>query len=86
MCVVRLPRLTRTASYWPRSIRNGTIVDWRGGDPYEADLAVADGRIAAIGGSIPKGAEEIDARGKLVTPGVVDAHALRRPGDLERAL
>ena len=55
-------------------IRNGTIVDGRGGDPYEADLAVADGRIAAIGGSIPKGAEEIDARGKLVTPGFVDVH------------
>ena len=45
-----------------------------GGDPYEADLAVADGRIAAIGGNIPKGAEEIDARGKLVTPGFVDVH------------
>ena len=55
-------------------IRNGTIVDGSGGEPYEADLAVADGRIAAIGGSIPKGAEEIDARGKLVTPGFVDVH------------
>jgi N-acyl-D-aspartate/D-glutamate deacylase len=55
-------------------IRNGTIVDGSGGDPYEADLAVADGRIAAIGGGIPKGAEEIDARGKLVTPGFVDVH------------
>ena len=55
-------------------IRNGTIVDGSGGDPYEADLAVIDGKIAAIGGSIPKGVEEIDARGKLVTPGFVDVH------------
>jgi N-acyl-D-aspartate/D-glutamate deacylase len=55
-------------------IRNGTIVDGSGGDPYEADLAIADGRIAAIGKTIPKGAEEIDARGKLVTPGFVDVH------------
>ncbi|MBN9088014.1 MAG: amidohydrolase family protein [Reyranella sp.] len=55
-------------------IRNGTIVDGSGGDPYEADLAIADGKIAAIGGAIPKGAEEIDARGKLVTPGFVDVH------------
>ncbi len=55
-------------------IRNGTIVDGSGGDPYEADLAVVDGKIAAIGGSIAKGAEEIDARGKLVTPGFVDVH------------
>jgi N-acyl-D-aspartate/D-glutamate deacylase len=55
-------------------IRNGTIVDGSGGDPYEADLAVIDGKIAAIGGSVPKGIEEIDARGKLVTPGFVDLH------------
>jgi N-acyl-D-aspartate/D-glutamate deacylase len=55
-------------------IRNGTIVDGSGGDPYEADLAVVDGKIAAIGGDIPKGTEEIDARGKLVTPGFIDVH------------
>ena len=55
-------------------IRNGTIVDGSGGDPYEADLLAINGRIAAIGDSIPKGTEEIDARGKLVTPGFVDVH------------
>jgi N-acyl-D-aspartate/D-glutamate deacylase len=55
-------------------IRNGTIVDGSGSDPYEADLAVIDGKISAIGGDIAKGAEEIDARGKLVTPGFVDVH------------
>jgi N-acyl-D-aspartate/D-glutamate deacylase len=55
-------------------IRNGTIVDGSGGDPYEADLAVVDGKIAVISGGIPKGVEEIDARGKLVTPGFVDVH------------
>jgi N-acyl-D-aspartate/D-glutamate deacylase len=55
-------------------IRNGTIVDGSGGDPYEADLAIVDGRIAAIGGDIARGREEIDASGKLVTPGFVDVH------------
>jgi N-acyl-D-aspartate/D-glutamate deacylase len=55
-------------------IRNGTIVDGSGGDPYEADLAMVDGKIAAIGGNIPKGTEEIDARGRLVTPGFIDVH------------
>src|SRR6201999_4344556 len=53
-------------------IRNGTIVDGSGGDPYEADLAMTDGKISAIGGGMPKGAEEIVARGRLVTPGFVD--------------
>jgi N-acyl-D-aspartate/D-glutamate deacylase len=55
-------------------IRNGTIVDGSGAEPYEADLAIVDGRITAIGGSIAKGAEEIDARGRLVTPGFIDVH------------
>jgi len=55
-------------------IRNGTIVDGSGGDPYEADIALIDGKIAAIGGRLPKGTEEIDARGKLVTPGFIDVH------------
>ncbi len=55
-------------------IRNGTIVDGSGGEPYVADLAVADGRIAAIGPALPRGDTEIDATGKLVTPGFVDVH------------
>ena len=55
-------------------IRGGTVVDGTGGDPYEADVAILDGQIQAIGGTIPKGAEEIDARGKLVVPGFVDVH------------
>jgi N-acyl-D-aspartate/D-glutamate deacylase len=55
-------------------IRNGTIVDGSGGEPYEADLAISDGKVSAIGGAIPKGADEIDAKGKLVTPGFVDVH------------
>ena len=55
-------------------IRNGTIVDGYGGEPYVADLAVAGGRIAAIGTALPRGDAEIDAAGKLVTPGFVDVH------------
>jgi N-acyl-D-aspartate/D-glutamate deacylase len=61
-----------TAPTWV--IRNGTIMDGSGGDPFEADIAVTDGRISAIGSNIPKGAAEIDARYKLVTPGFVDVH------------
>ncbi len=55
-------------------IRGGTIIDGNGGDPYEADIAMAEGRIGAIGRNLPAGVEEIDARGKLVTPGFVDVH------------
>ena len=55
-------------------IRNGMIYDGSGGTPYAADIAIADGKISAIGGSIPAGAEEIDAQGKMVTPGFIDVH------------
>ena len=55
-------------------IRGGTVVDGSGGAAFEADVAVRDGRIAAVGRVAGSGAEEIDARGKLVTPGFVDVH------------
>ena len=32
-------------------ICNGTIVDGSGGDPYEADLAVTEGKVSSIGGN-----------------------------------
>ncbi len=56
------------------TIRGGTIVDGTGRTPYEADVAVVGGTIAAIGRGLPKADREIDARGKLVTPGFVDVH------------
>jgi len=55
-------------------IRNGTIADGSGDELREADIAIRDGRIAAIGTDLPRGSEEIDARGLLVTPGFVDIH------------
>lgn len=55
-------------------VRNGTVVDGTGADPYEADVAVSGGRIVEIGKVAGRGVEEIDARGRLVTPGFVDIH------------
>jgi N-acyl-D-aspartate/D-glutamate deacylase len=55
-------------------IRNGTLVDGTGAAPREADLAIDRGVIAAVGSVAARGREEIDARGKLVTPGFVDIH------------
>ena len=55
-------------------IRGGTIIDGSGGEPMEADIAIVDGKISAIGPNLPKGDEEIDATGKIVTPGFVDPH------------
>ncbi len=55
-------------------IRGATIVDGLGNEPRRADLAVKDGRIAAIGEIKDKGAETVDAGGLVLSPGIVDVH------------
>src|ERR1700743_1989796 len=55
-------------------IRGGTIADGQGGNLFEADIAISNGRITEVGKIAGKGKEEIDAKGKLVTPGFVDVH------------
>ncbi|NQW09207.1 MAG: amidohydrolase family protein [Alphaproteobacteria bacterium] len=55
-------------------IRGGTVVDGTGAEPFVADVAIAGDRIVAIGTVDAAGAEEIDARGRIVTPGFVDIH------------
>jgi N-acyl-D-aspartate/D-glutamate deacylase len=55
-------------------VRGGLVADGSGGRPFEADVGVTQGRVAAIGKLRDAGAEEIDARGQLVTPGFVDIH------------
>ncbi|MGZ0188261.1 MAG: N-acyl-D-amino-acid deacylase family protein [Alphaproteobacteria bacterium] len=55
-------------------IRGGMVVDGSGSAMVEADVAVADGQIIAVGQVNAKGVEELDARGRLVMPGFVDVH------------
>ncbi len=55
-------------------IRGGTIADGTGGALIEGDIAIRDGRVAAIGKGLGAGREEIDASGRIVTPGFVDVH------------
>jgi N-acyl-D-amino-acid deacylase len=58
-------------------IRNGTVVDGSGGPlraPGTADIAVDGDRIIAVGSDVGPGRRDIDADGRLVTPGFVDIH------------
>ena len=55
-------------------IRGGTIVDGTGGAPYTGDVAVKDGRIAAVGDCAGAAARTLDAHGAHVLPGFVDIH------------
>ena len=54
-------------------IRGGTVVTPDG--PSETDIAIRDGRIAALGRGLPPARETIDATGRLVMPGGIDPHA-----------
>ena len=55
-------------------IRNGTVIDGSGQPRRIANVAVQDGRIAAVGSGLGAGRREIDAAGLIVAPGFVDIH------------
>ena len=55
-------------------IRGGLVVDGTGVAGRRADVAIADGRIRAVGEVRERGAREIDAGGLVVAPGFIDVH------------
>jgi hypothetical protein len=55
-------------------IKNGTVVDGTGREPYRADVAIQGERIAEIGKISDAGKRTINADGQIVTPGFVDIH------------
>src|SRR3954463_13424339 len=56
-------------------IRNATVIDGTRAPRYEADIAVNNGRIAAIGRlNVAQADVELDASGRIVAPGFIDAH------------
>ena len=55
-------------------IRGATVVDGLGHDPIRADVAVTDGRIAAIGEVGKVATEIVDAGGLALMPGIIDLH------------
>ncbi len=58
-------------------IKNGTVVTVTRGTQANADVLVQNGKIVAIGKGLtpPAGIAIIDATGKFVTPGIIDAHS-----------
>jgi N-acyl-D-aspartate/D-glutamate deacylase len=59
---------------WDLIIQNGTVVDGTGSPGYRADVAVADGKIAAIGQVDGRARTTIDASELIVAPGFIDPH------------
>ena len=60
--------------YFDLIIRGGNVHDGTGAPARVADVAVKDGRIAAIGHVEGEEREVIDAAGLVVSPGFVDVH------------
>jgi N-acyl-D-aspartate/D-glutamate deacylase len=56
------------------AIRNALLLDGLGGAPVHGDLAVAGGRIAAIGRDVGAARETLDAEGLALMPGIIDNH------------
>ncbi|HTQ81060.1 MAG TPA: amidohydrolase family protein, partial [Thermoanaerobaculia bacterium] len=64
-------------------IQGGRLIDPAEGIDGELDLLLEDGAVAKVGERLkkPKDAELVDARGLVVTPGLIDIHVhLREPG------
>src|SRR3977135_2325692 len=53
-------------------LRNARIAT--ASDTFDSDIGIRDGRIVQLGIDLPAGRREIDAAGRYVTPGGVDAH------------
>lgn len=60
------------------AITNGTIIDGRGGDPFDGTILIENERIVALGRSaqiaIPRDATVVDARNGSILPGLIDTH------------
>jgi dihydroorotase len=73
--LVRIPGKLAAAVKYDLIVKGGRVIDPAGKLDAMRDVAIAQGRIAAVAANIAADAgETIDARGKLVTPGLIDIH------------
>jgi N-acyl-D-aspartate/D-glutamate deacylase len=68
-------------------IRHGTVIDGSGNPRFDADVAIRNGFVAAIGDlSQATAALQIDAKGLYVTPGFINIHSHASPDALPSAV
>jgi imidazolonepropionase-like amidohydrolase len=62
----------------PTALVGGTVFDGEGGRIENGVVLLRDGKVEAIGDAtlaVPEGYTRVDATGKFVTPGIIDAHS-----------
>ena len=74
-------------------IKGARIIDGTGAPWFVSDLRIRDGRIAEVGAELhADGAHVVDADGRYLAPGFIDAHChddlicLREPERIEKAM
>jgi hypothetical protein len=81
-------RLPAQSSTPVLAIVEARVVDGSGNEPFPGTIVVRDGRIAEVGRSVrpPDGARIVDARGRIVTPGLIDVRVHLPAGATDDAL
>ena len=71
------PAAGQAAASYDLLITGGRVIDASQNLSVERDVAIADGKIAAVAANLPaaRAKQVFDARGKLVTPGLINVHA-----------
>src|SRR5262245_30389446 len=71
------PAAAQAAGNYDLLIKGGRVIDASQNLSAERDVAIANGKIATVAASIPaaRAKDVFDARGKLVTPGLINVHA-----------
>jgi dihydroorotase len=77
-----LPTLLHAASPYDWIIRNGRVIDPSQRLDRVIDVAIRDGKIAALGRNLRGAGESIDATGQIVVPGLIDIHLHARDAAL----
>ena len=74
LCAASAPTAAQDATV---VIHTSKLIDGRGAAMSNADIVVVNGTIARVGpaAAVPKGAREIDLRGRTVLPGLIDVHS-----------